>query len=89
VTPQDREQLRLSLLRFLDANPTRYGLGTELLLQMARNEGRPALTKAEVEAELLYLADKDYAMEALKGVSPENKAWRLTATGRDFYAQLP
>ena len=85
---QQREQLRLSLTRFLDANPTRFGLSTDLLWQMARNEGRPKLTREEIEAELQYLADKDYATEAVKEVSPENRAWRITAAGRDFYAQL-
>ncbi|HVY70798.1 MAG TPA: hypothetical protein VHH73_12780 [Verrucomicrobiae bacterium] len=85
---QQREQLRLSLTRFLDANPTRFGLSTALLWQMARNEGRLQLAREEVDAELQYLADKGYAIEVMKDLSPENRAWRITATGRDFYAQL-
>ena len=88
MNPEAREQLRLSLIRFLDANNTRFGIGTALLLQHARAEGRPDLKKTDVDAELRYLEDKGYAEEALKGISPENPAWRITAAGRDFYAQL-
>ncbi len=76
----------MSLLRFLDANQTRFGLPTSLLLQMARNEGRPDLTRQEVESDLEYLAGKRLAEEALKGVSPENRNWRITAEGMDFVA---
>jgi hypothetical protein len=87
LTNEQREQLRLSLMRFLEGNLTRYGLPTAVLLQMARSEGRTGLEKSQVEAELEYLAEKGLAAEALKGVSPENRNWRITAGGRDFVAQ--
>jgi hypothetical protein len=86
LTNEQREQLRLSLLRFLDANQTRFGLATAVLLQMARSEGRPDLQKGQLEAELEYLAEKGLAAEALKGISPENRNWRITANGRDYCA---
>lgn len=88
MTPSEREQLRLSLLRFLDANSSRYGLPTPFLLQHARSEGRHDLDKPSVEAELQYLADKGYVAEVLKGISPEMRSWRITADGRDFFASL-
>lgn len=88
MTATQREQLRLSLLRFLEANNTRFGLSTELLLQMARAEGRPVLARPDVEAELQYLFDKGYATEAAKALSPENRNWRITANGRDAFATL-
>ena len=84
----DREQLRLSLLRFLDANNTGRFLGTGLLLQMAKAEGRGDLTEAEVKAELQYLLDRGLVEAAAKVISPENKTWRITADGRDAFAQL-
>ena len=87
MNPSEREQLRLSLLRFLGANNTRFGLGSSLLEQMARSEGRPSLTKAEVEEELEYLVDKGFSGEFQKPLSPENRAWKITAEGRDFLAQ--
>ncbi len=86
MTSEQREQLRLSLLRFLDANPTRFGLGVPLLLQMARNEGRPKLEAEQVQVELGYLEDKALVAEVLKGISPENRAWRITSEGMDFVA---
>ena len=82
---QQREQLRLSLLRFLDVNPARFGLAASLLLQMVRNEGWPA-TADSVAAELQYLADKKLAEPVDKLISPENRAWRITAAGRDHIA---
>lgn len=87
MTPAEREQLRLSLLRFLDGNPTRFGLSSALLLQMSRAEGRHALDAAEVQAELQYLHDKDLVVPVAKTVSPELTCWRITADGRDLLAQ--
>jgi len=37
MNAEQKEQLSLSLLRFLESNQTRFGLPTQLLLQMARN----------------------------------------------------
>jgi len=87
LNAQQREQLRLSLLRFLNDNPARYGLPTELLLQMARAEGRPQLDKQNVVAELEYLVEKSLAQEVPKTLSPEIRNWKITANGRDHFAQ--
>jgi len=82
----EREQLRLSLLRFLANNATERGFSVGLLLQLARSEGRPGLEMAEVKIELQYLEDKKLAVPVNKLVSPENSMWRATAEGRDFWA---
>jgi hypothetical protein len=87
MNPEQREQLRLSLLRFLDSNPTRFGLPSRYLVQMARSEGFSETDKTQIENELSYLEDKALVAEAMKGVSPENRHWRITASGRDFWAQ--
>ena len=84
LTSEEREQLRLSVLRFLEANNTRFGLTVPLLLQMGRNEGRPWLEVDHLNAELLYLEDKRLVSEVLKGISRENRAFRITADGRDM-----
>ncbi len=85
MTPQQREQTRLSLLRYCDA-AEQFGLATPLLLQFLRNEGLRSLTVAGLRAELQYLADKDLLAAIPKTISPENEAWRITAEGRDFLA---
>ena len=41
---------------------------------------------AQLQAELLYLADKSLLTTIVKPISPENEAWRITAPGRDFLA---
>lgn len=88
LSSTDREQLRLSLLRFLEANNSRFGLPTDFLLQRARAEGRSLLLLDQVETELTYLADKGLVDEVLKSISPERRAFRITAIGRDYYAQI-
>lgn len=84
-----REQLRLSLLRLLDAAAgNRFGMQVGLLRQMAIAEGFGEVTEREVAAELEYLKDKGLADWQSKPISPENRVWRITAAGRDHFAQL-
>lgn len=85
--PADREQLRLSLLRHLAENPTRWGYNLALLRQLLAAEGHPRLSAETIEAELLYLADKGLVAPVEKLLSPELKAWRITAAGRDVLAE--
>jgi hypothetical protein len=85
MTTQQREQARLSLLRYCDS-ADQYGLAASLLLQFLRNEGFRGLTPAGLDAEILYLADKGFLVMVDKVISPENRAWRITASGRDFLA---
>lgn len=86
MNPTDLEHIRLSLLRHLDANPTRWGLTVPLLSQMLRAEGQEAPERT-LQAELDYLVEKGLVTEVGKPISPENRAWRLSAAGRDFLAQ--
>lgn len=83
----DLEQLRISLLRFLDANAAR-STAFSLLVQYAKSEGRPALTAEIVRAELNYLEGKGLVAKKTKLISPENPAYDITAAGRDAYAEF-
>ena len=85
LTPEQREQLRLSLLRFLNDTP-RFAQPVAFLLQRARAEGRNDLEAGEVETELEYLTAKKLAVESSKTLSPEIRSWKISADGRDFLA---
>jgi len=88
MNPQTREQVRLSLLRYLDAAAgRRNGLAESVLRQFLISEGF-TLTNEELAAELEYLRGKGLAAPAEKQISPENRAWVITAEGRDHYAQF-
>ena len=87
MTSTDREQLRISLLRFLDANAAR-STAFDLLVQYAKSEGRPALTREIVQAELNYLEGKGLVAKKTKLISPENPAYDITSDGRDAYAEF-
>lgn len=86
MNANEREQLRLSLLRYLDENPTRFGLGLPLLAQRARAEGFPVDAQM-LDAEMLYLEDAKLITQTAKVLSPENRTFRITKEGRDFRAQ--
>ena len=77
----DREQIRLSILRYC-LGP----LATGLIVAYLRREGFRAVKRDEAELELAYLADKKLIAAEPKAVSPENKIWRTTADGRDYLA---
>jgi hypothetical protein len=81
-----REHLRLSLLRFCGENNTRWGFPLGFLHARAVDEGRTGLAPAAVESEMDYLADKGLVSVPEKLISPENRAWRITAAGRDHLA---
>lgn len=88
MTTEQRELFRLAILRVLDANPTRFGLGRSAIAHNMAVFGFQSPTTDDLTAELQYLEDKKLITEALKSISPENRAWRITAEGRDFIAKL-
>lgn len=89
MNSREIEQLRLALLRYLDAAavsaPAR-GISTELLAQYLKSDGFPA-DMPRTEAELTYLEGKGLVATHRKAINPENKLWMITAAGRDAYAQ--
>ena len=87
-TPAQREQIRLGLLRHLEDNPARFGLATALLRSFLAAEGF-ALDQPLVELELEYLQGKGLVESPGKAISPELRAWKITAAGRDHLAQQP
>jgi hypothetical protein len=70
----------------LARNPTQWGFNIALIRQLLAAEGQ-ILTAEEVEAELLYLEDKGMVARSPKIISPELRAWRITAAGRDYLAE--
>lgn len=86
ASPEEREQIRLSILRHLARNPTRWGYNVALLRQLLAAEGMPC-SADDIEAELLYLEDKGLVARSPKIISPELRAWRITAAGRDHVAE--
>ena len=88
MNSEKREAFRIALLRVMDANHTHYGLGLPALNELASAFGFPRVSTREVEREILYLEDKCYVVQLVKPISPENRAWRITAQGRDYLAQL-
>lgn len=91
LSPPDREQARLTVLRYLDAAadavPGR-GIATAVLMQHLRAEGFSGMDRAGVDALAEYLAGKGLVARAVKHVSSELPEWIITAAGRDYYATL-
>lgn len=85
ITPAIREQIRLSLLRHLEDNPARFGLAVALLRSFLAAEGFNIPVQA-VELELEYLQGKGLVESPAKSISPELRAWKITAAGRDHLA---
>lgn len=86
MDPNQREAFRLALLRVLDANRTRFGLQCPAITtHLALFGFRP--TRDQVLDEIDYLERKGFVEEALKVISRENRAWRLSDAGRAFLDQ--
>lgn len=87
MTPEARELLRLALLRILDEQDSRFGLSEPVLAALVHRYGfQPGVDVVQVELD--YLRGKSLAETITKQLSPENRHWRITATGRDLVATL-
>lgn len=62
LTPEQREQVRLSILRYCES-ADQYGLSAALLLQFVRSEGFRSLSTERLRTEFLYLADKGFLIQ--------------------------
>ena len=86
MSPEQREVLRTAILRTLDTNQTRFGLTVPAVTVHLVPQGFKVEPK-EVERELDYLTDKQLAEVVKRSLSPENRAWRINANGRDWLAE--
>jgi hypothetical protein len=84
MTTTERELFRNTLLIQLEF-ASKMGLPIATLVNGAKIAGFPIDSK-DAEKELDYLVDKTFAEETTRAVSPENKRWRITASGRDYLA---
>jgi hypothetical protein len=87
MNPEQRELFRNAILCVLEANPSRFGLTVRALTHLVAVYGFMSPQAAEIENEVVYLADKGLVTDVAKEISPENKAWRVTASGRDYLAR--
>jgi len=81
----NREVLRTNILQTA-ADSAPKGVTIPLVRVYARAGGFRSVTEEEVEAGIQYLVDKGFLALVPKSISPENKAWRVTADGQDFLA---
>lgn len=91
MNAEEKELFRKSLLRVMDANRTRFGLGVVALASRLElfgftlgNLGGAEAAHGLILDELDYLVSKQLAEEVLKTVSKENRAWRITREGIAF-----
>lgn len=87
MDPAAREQLRINLLRQLDAAGS-LGFTDAALHSGARLQGYDVSLK-EVGGEVDYLADpsKGLVRRVNKAISPEMRRHKITADGRDWLAE--
>lgn len=86
MNAQTRELFRQALLVAL-AGAAPYSVPTGLMKVHAISGGFGKVEDRELELELDYLREKGLAIVDDKLISPENKRWKITATGRDYLAQ--
>jgi len=84
MNAEQRENLRVALLRVLEANNTRFGLGVPALRHLLPTFGFGGVAEETVRDEIDYLVRKELVVEVLKVVSRENRCWRITEVGIGF-----
>ena len=84
MNAQQRNILRVTLLLVARSAP----LGLTMDFAPVALRARSILAESqEIKDEVAYLVDKGLLVPVSKKVSPELKAWRITAEGRDFLAE--
>ena len=87
MNAEQKELFRLAILRVLDANRTRFGLGPAAVGHALAIYGFGAKEVGNgdgVQEELEYLSGKELVEEVRRTVSRENRCWRITADGIAF-----
>ncbi len=86
MNPEQKELFRKAILQVLDANPTRHGLPASAIAHHLSPFGFPNVNMEALLDELDYLERRDPALvdQAMKIISKENKAWRITRAGEAF-----
>jgi hypothetical protein len=79
-----RENLRILLLTIFEASKP-FTVELRVLRANLPKNHRSA-DDATLLAEIDYLKDKAFIHEEPKVLSPENRAWKISAVGRDFLA---
>ena len=80
-----RENFRRAILMVMDANQGPHGVGLPALRLLVGHYGfYPSSEDTQFEVE--YLIDKGMVANLTKTISPENRFYRITASGRDFLA---
>ena len=87
LSPDLREQYRLSVLGYL-ARVAGRALTESVLAQFLRSEWGNSVDRDTVTQLVAYLSGKGFIEEAPKHISPEVRAWWITATGSDEHARL-
>jgi hypothetical protein len=81
MTAAQQQMLDTAILRLLDEQRTRLGLGVEALdLQLSRF-GFSGATPDQIADRLDYLARKELIEEVRKEVHRANRSWRITEAG--------
>lgn len=79
-----RELFRTELVRIArNASPQ----SATLRIFAMNLRGLFSVSVTEIEAEVQYLVGKGLLCDASKSISPENKAWHVSAAGRDWLAE--
>ncbi len=86
MNSETKELFRLAILRVLEANPSRRGLPLPAIAHHMGMFGFPSPGSEDMKDQLDYLERRDPALieQSLKGISKENKAWRITDAGTAF-----
>jgi len=86
MTTEQTELFRKAVLEVLSANPSRRGLPASAIAHHMGIYGFPDCRMDDLLDALDYLERRDPPLvdQALKIISKENKAWRITEAGEAF-----
>lgn len=84
MTEEQKALFRKAILRVLDANRTRFGLGLPAVGHLTVQFGFASPKSDELADAMDYLEKKELVEEVLKSVNRSNRCWRITEKGIAF-----
>jgi hypothetical protein len=87
MSSAEKQNLRIAILKVLDANQSKYGLNIDAITLRLTPFGFDMITAAEVETVMPLLEGEKLIARLSQPLTPGVAVWRITNDGRSYLVE--